>query len=508
MKSLSTFAPSAPSRSLFVWSAFLLFAALLAALTLRHAMWLDEIEAWLVVRDSPSIAALFHNLHSEGHPSLWYLLLYPLTRITSNPVAMQALNYLIALLLAWTVLTSPRLHPALASLIVFSSILFNEYSLVARNYALATLFILLAVRVLLASKPRPILAFVLLGLAVNTHFLAIPVVLTIAAWFVLTKLLSRSLSSPRSLDIPRLLTCASVLLVSLLLCYLTVRPAPDLAPIDLHQPSTLGHFLILEGRLWRIFFHLPIGHLSPHLIDLLDPSRVPSILASLLSLATLLLATSAFRSRSARLLFLAAAVFEIVILAAIMLLPEVRHYGFIFVAFVAAVLVDAAHPRPRRAAPLALCILLLILGQQCLLTLSISAQEWKHPFSASRQTALWIRQNGLAANPVVLMPIDGSNAVLGYLEKPRAWFPACQCWASFPLRNVHVQPQRPLALSDLRAAHASSPLPVLVITNSPLAPATQHALALSLLYSSGTDAIKQNENYLVYRQSDSQPGSM
>ncbi len=51
----------------------------------HHPLWQDEWQAWLVVRDSPSLFELFRNLRYEGHPALWYLVLYPLSRVTTQP---------------------------------------------------------------------------------------------------------------------------------------------------------------------------------------------------------------------------------------------------------------------------------------------------------------------------------------------------------------------------------------------------------------------------------------
>ena len=61
-----------------------------------HEMFRDEIQAWLIARDSHGIADLIHNLKYEGHPALWYLFLLPLTRIGREPQIMQGLQLAIA----------------------------------------------------------------------------------------------------------------------------------------------------------------------------------------------------------------------------------------------------------------------------------------------------------------------------------------------------------------------------------------------------------------------------
>ena len=72
------------------------YALVLAFGLAHHEMWRDELQAWLLARDSAGPADLFANLKYEGHPALWHLLLMPLTRLTASPVAMQALHLVIA----------------------------------------------------------------------------------------------------------------------------------------------------------------------------------------------------------------------------------------------------------------------------------------------------------------------------------------------------------------------------------------------------------------------------
>ncbi|MEW6733270.1 MAG: hypothetical protein AB1489_18220, partial [Acidobacteriota bacterium] len=62
----------------------------------HHEMWGDELQAWLIARDSQSIPDLFHNLRYEGHPALWHIGLYLLSRFTHDPIAMQVFHLLLA----------------------------------------------------------------------------------------------------------------------------------------------------------------------------------------------------------------------------------------------------------------------------------------------------------------------------------------------------------------------------------------------------------------------------
>src|SRR6266567_5945905 len=73
-----------------------LFAVLLAAVTCKHEIYLDEAQAWLIARDSRSLVDLFHQLHYESHPAFWYLLLYIPAHLSAQIVWMQCINYTLA----------------------------------------------------------------------------------------------------------------------------------------------------------------------------------------------------------------------------------------------------------------------------------------------------------------------------------------------------------------------------------------------------------------------------
>ena len=108
---------------------------------LNHEMWFDELQAWMIARDSSSINNLFQNLRYEGHPGLWHLGLYFLSRFTYNPVVMQFYHLLIATTGVYIfVKYSPFNHQQkiFLSLGYFS---LYEYGIISRSYALGLLLI-------------------------------------------------------------------------------------------------------------------------------------------------------------------------------------------------------------------------------------------------------------------------------------------------------------------------------------------------------------------------------
>ena len=65
---------------------FVLLAVYNTIWLFRHAMWRDELQAFMVAAASNTPLDLFAKLKYEGHPGLWHLLLWVVTRFTTDPV--------------------------------------------------------------------------------------------------------------------------------------------------------------------------------------------------------------------------------------------------------------------------------------------------------------------------------------------------------------------------------------------------------------------------------------
>jgi len=145
---------------------FGIFAVLLALVTLRHEMWRDEVQAWLIALNTHSIPQLVHALSYEGHPALWYLLLWIPSHFSPNPAGMQVVNFLIALATAWMIVSAVKLPRAVRVLLIFSYFVFYRYGVTARSYELAVLLLIGAACCLLGERRRPWLAILLLALSI------------------------------------------------------------------------------------------------------------------------------------------------------------------------------------------------------------------------------------------------------------------------------------------------------------------------------------------------------
>ena len=54
----------------FLRLAMLLYVAFVTVTIFGHEIWFDEMQHWLIAKDSCSLSELFHNLRYDGRPTL------------------------------------------------------------------------------------------------------------------------------------------------------------------------------------------------------------------------------------------------------------------------------------------------------------------------------------------------------------------------------------------------------------------------------------------------------
>ena len=111
-----------------ITTAFVVIAGLQ---TFHHVMWLDEWQAWLLAKDSHSVAGVLRNISYETHPPLWHLCLYFISRVTGDFRAMQAFHVAIAAAGVFVVAIRSPLSRIQVVLYAFGFFVIYEYCVVA-----------------------------------------------------------------------------------------------------------------------------------------------------------------------------------------------------------------------------------------------------------------------------------------------------------------------------------------------------------------------------------------
>jgi hypothetical protein len=434
-------------RRLATWVAYRLrsesvFAAVLTALflafgvlgMLHHEMWRDEMHAWLVARDSSSLWQVIQVTRFEAHFSLWRVVLYALTRITRNPIAMQLVSLLVAAGNVWIVARLspfPRLERFLFS---FGFYNFYEYSILARDYTLLPI-LMFAFCALYGRKSKSCLGLsVVLCLLANT----VPYGFVIALIFTALLVFDWGFDSGRwkhGLENKRALVAgALILLVGFASAGVQFFFMKGPWTSSWEHPLTFAGFADTMTNVWRAYVPIPIGF--PYWREIKAESNFifsgkPRGDASVVFLSALLFVISAgLLLRRPRALFLF--VFGTGVLLSVqfvVFLGGLWHVGFLFLLFMASLWIwfdsegcesDVALFRRldesifgslRRPVIISLLVIQLAAG------IAVWGADLFYPFSASKNAARFIRDHGLSGAIIVGSEETRVSPLSGYLDK-------------------------------------------------------------------------------------------
>ena len=410
------------------------YALVLAFTLFHHELWRDELQHWMLPRDSAGPLDLFRNMKYETIPKLWHLLLLPVTRLTSSPVGMQILHWVIASAAIFVVARYAPFNPLQKILFAFGYFPLYEYGVMSRNYALGLLFAVVACALLRHRYRKPLWLALALALMSNSSAHACIVAIGVLLALVLDYWLNRrALAEDDAVDVRKLYAGFAVAVVGILLAVLQMIPPAD---VTLSSPSaTWHHAWYLEWNpSWLAFClkTIPFVVFFP-----VDPSFVPvvgataaaleaSLLWSVWTAVALLAAALAFHGRRmvAVLLFLCLTVGLLAFFYAVHF-GSFRHHGFLLVALLVSVwggsflgAAPAARETRRSSAMkrVGSLVLTVFLAMQAFGGLKAVAIEVERPFSLAERTAEYIQANGLESLPMIGFPDWPAIAVLGHLS--------------------------------------------------------------------------------------------
>ena len=152
---------------------------------LSHEMWRDEHQAWLVARDANSLSQLLDNMNYEGNPALWHFFLYWISRVTHDPIYMQAFHLLVATSFIFIFNRYAPLSNLHKILFSFGYFPLYEYAVISRSYGLGILLVFGICALFKTRTTKYILIGVLLALLANVTIYAVVIACCIAGILVL-----------------------------------------------------------------------------------------------------------------------------------------------------------------------------------------------------------------------------------------------------------------------------------------------------------------------------------
>ena len=414
--------------ALAVTAVFLLYAGFA---TFHHEMWRDELHSWLISRDSSSLFSIFNNIRYEGHPSVWYLVLWPLTQLTSNPEAMQWINLLItagAVFLIAKVAPAPRWVRFAVALGYFPV---YEYGAISRNYAISLLALIAFCAIFPYRRDWPILTGILLLFTANTSLPAC--ILAIAAIGMLTvEIVTQPDMSPN-----REATWCGLGIAAggVILSIIQMKPPHDSSIyVGWHFGFNPGQ--TVEVLRWMTSAFLPLPNPGPSFWQsrLLDSLMAYKQLSWLAAPMVLSLVTLSLIRRPLALFYYVVGSFGLLAFFYTKLdYGYLRHQGFLFICVGTALWIAGTMPPVRlpkffdnvaswSGRTLAVLVPLVLLIHLSGALVAVIC-EYRYTFSAAKATADMISSRGLDKLPTVADRDTTSEAVVGYLEKKSVYYP-------------------------------------------------------------------------------------
>lgn len=171
------------NERVLLWAVFAAYVLLLLLALANHELWGDEIHSWNIARSSHGLIDLLRNSRYEGHPPLWYIVLFSITRITHEPEYMKLAQAVFAMAMVFVLLFASPFPLFIRALVPFGYYFAFEYGAFSRNYAIALVLTFLLAW-LLVRRPRRLNLwfYVLVFLLANTHLLGLLLALSFCAY--------------------------------------------------------------------------------------------------------------------------------------------------------------------------------------------------------------------------------------------------------------------------------------------------------------------------------------
>jgi len=454
---------------------------------LHHEMWRDELQAWLIARDTDLLSSL-HALGYDGHPILWYLVLYCITRVTQNPLWMQVAHLVIATAAVFVFVFNAPLGPLQKTLFSFGYYPLYEYAVISRNYSLGLLLVVCFCAVLgKQGKSYIYLAFILALLA-NTSAYGLLVSGALALFLILEVIDAGSLVELFRSRVREVLFATTIYLTGVFYSLWIMKGVSDSGNVLTWRfRGRLIDAGLAVGVIWRGFFPIPGGFTY-----FWNKNFVTSWeLGATLGIFVLVVTALVFRRSRPLLIAYLVGVLAIVAFTYVKFYGSIRHHGHVFILFIACYWL--LH-RFEKATPITRHLITGLLVLHVALAIVALRSDFSHPFSNSKRVADYLRAQGLQDIYIVADRDTIVSPITAYLDHP-VYYPRGDRAGTFIIwdqTRLNAAPHDSFLLARRKATERKQD--VLVITNT-----KQDVPADIKLLAEFTGSISEDENYFLYR---------
>lgn len=160
----------------------IIYVVIHVLLATHHEFWLDEAQAWCLVRDN-SVLGILNQLKVEGHPVLWFTVLYPFAKLGCPIQVISVISIVCMGLAAYLLLSKAPFWYWLRVVILVSSIMLYYNITVCRIYSLVVV-LLFSIAVCYKDRmEKPWRYCILLTLLLQSHIIMAGFGITLTLFF-------------------------------------------------------------------------------------------------------------------------------------------------------------------------------------------------------------------------------------------------------------------------------------------------------------------------------------
>jgi hypothetical protein len=382
------------------------YLCLAALVMLNHEMWRDEFQAWLIAQASHSIPDLVHNLRYEGHPLLWYAILWLFVNTFHTITAMQVFHLLVAAMAVWVLFRYSPLPFVMKALLAGGYFMLFEYAVISRSYSLGVLLFFAFIALYRQfPKGRGWIALVLFLLG-NTSIYGLILAFTCCLLMGADAIIKKN-HTLKTTMLPGLVALAGALLA-----VFTMRTAPDAwyytDKYNAFAPDNLtgnldGIFMAFYPMTDTLEWYIP-GQASLHAI------------MAIVALAILFFTGWMLRRDRPLLLIYISGMFLLLILHSYTGLQYFRHVGHYFIFWAGCLWLGAQRGIHYRKPEIIMQYAVMGVGVAC--TIAAIQMELGRPFSNSEKAAKFLQREGYDDAVITGFPDYTITPFSALLHKP------------------------------------------------------------------------------------------
>ena len=382
------------------------------------------MQAWMIARDSSSLASLIAAVKYESHPILWYLGLYAVTRFTHNPFAMQLCHILIATAAIWVFARFSPFTKLQKILFAFGYFPFYEYAIKSRGYALGILLLFLFCVFYKNRSKKYILLSCILFLLCQTSFLGMLIALSLQAMLIFEILSDDAFR--QNVNKAAIVVMVAILLAGAIICIWRTAPPINSRFVEFNLQAEyhqLGRVISLPALSYFASPYHRFSHWDP---DRFQDKTLFNYLC--LSLALFLFLLILFLRKTKILFLYVCSIGALLLFFYAVYLGHIWHHGHLYILLIVCFWLSDSYPEKKLKIEFLDKLSVICKKYQTLLIMIILAinfyhgitayvKDYYYSFSAAKEAAQFIRDSGLKDMLIAGESDFAVSPIAGYLDK-------------------------------------------------------------------------------------------